>query len=250
MYMGDMPNVSKGGRSVDVREQAKAQVLVIDDDAELLVLLREWLVYEGFKAATALSGSQGLRQARKACPDLIILDLMMPEMSGWATYRQLRRVCAAPIIVLTVVADERDRIRGRAMGVDDYVTKPYSFAELRIHIRSVLERSAFSDRHMVFDDGYLRIDLRDGASVRGRRPAFMTPTESRLLIYLAGYKGQVVPCEELLVNVWGTEYASQVRYLDIYVRHLCHKLGDDPAHPRYIRANHGVGYSFVGGVPG
>jgi two-component system KDP operon response regulator KdpE len=223
------------------------RLLIIDDDLGLLALLRQWLELEGFSVATAKNGMAGLREAERLPPDLIILDIMMPRMDGWSTYTQLRNVCDAPIIVLTAMATKEDIAKGVSLGVDDYLTKPCSFDELRTRIaRALGERSASAhDRFVVFDDGHLRLDLMQGASVSGHETVHLTPTESRLLLYLARRKGQTVPHKELLVNVWGPEYEEELRYLDMYVRHLSHKIENDPRNPRYIVANQEGGYCFA-----
>lgn len=223
------------------------RLLIIDDDLGLLALLRQWLELEGFSVATAKSGIAGLREAERTPPDLILLDVMMPKMDGWTTYSQLRNICDAPIIVLTAMATKEDIAKGVSLGVDDYLTKPCSFDELRTRIaRALGERSANAhDRFVVFDDGHLRLDLMQGASVAGHETVHLTPTESRLLLYLARRKGQMVPHRELLVNVWGPEYEEQLRYLDMYVRHLSHKIENDPTNPRYIVSNQEGGYCFA-----
>jgi two-component system KDP operon response regulator KdpE len=223
------------------------RLLIIDDDLGLLALLRQWLELEGFSVATAKSGIAGLREAERTPPDLILLDIMMPRMDGWTTYSQLRNACDAPIIVLTAMATKEDIAKGVSLGVDDYLTKPCSFDELRSRIaRALGEHNANAhDRFVVFDDGHLRLDLMQGASVMGHETVHLTPTESRLLLYLARRKGQTVPHKELLVNVWGPEYEEQLRYLDMYVRHLSHKIENDPTNPRYIVSNQEGGYCFA-----
>jgi two-component system KDP operon response regulator KdpE len=223
------------------------RLLIIDDDLGLLALLRQWLELEGFTVVTAKNGMAGLREAERVPPDLVLLDIMMPRMDGWSTYRQLRGICDAPIIVLTAMATKEDIAKAVSLGVDDFLTKPCSFDELRTRIgRALGERNANAhDRFVVFDDGHLRVDLMHGASLSGRESVHLTPTESRLLLYLARRKGQTVPHKELLVNVWGPEYEEEVRYLDLYVRHLCHKIENDPMNPRYILSNQERGYCFA-----
>jgi len=223
------------------------RLLIIDDDLGLLALLRQWLELEGYSVATAKNGMAGLREAERVPPDLILLDVMMPKMDGWTTCSQLQNICGAPIIVLSAMASKEDIAEGISLGVDDYVTKPCSFDELRTRISQALgERSSSAhDRFVVFDDGHLRLDLMQGASVSGHESVRLTPTESRLLLYLARRKGQMVPHKELLVNVWGPDYEGQVRYLDTYVKHLSHKIEHDPTNPRYIVASQEGGYCFA-----
>ncbi|MBN1639962.1 MAG: response regulator transcription factor [Anaerolineae bacterium] len=223
------------------------RILIIDDDLGLLVLLRQWLELEGFQVTTAKSGESGLRKARQLSLDLIILDIMMPDMDGWVVYQQLRQASNARIMVLTALATKEDIARGVELGVDDFLVKPCGFDELRLRIRRALGHShdGVEDRFVVFDDGYLRVDLMHGASVSGHEPVDLTPTESRLLLYLARRRGQTVPSTELLVNVWGPEYEEEHRYLDLYVRHLSRKIESDPGRPRYIRTSRDRGYCFA-----
>jgi two-component system KDP operon response regulator KdpE len=223
------------------------RLLIIDDDLGLLALLRQWLELEGFSVVTAKNGMAGLREAERVPPDLILLDIMMPRMDGWSTYRQLRAICDAPIIVLTAMATKEDIAKAVSLGVDDFLTKPCSFDELRTRIgRALGERSSGAhDRFVLFDDGHLRVDLMQGASLAGHESVHLTPTESRLLLYLARRKGQTVPHKELLVNVWGPEYEEELRYLELYVRHLSHKIENDPRNPRYILNDQERGYCFA-----
>ncbi len=227
----------------------KEKVLVIDDDSGLLTLLRLGLEREGFSVSTANSGKDGLKKAYESRPDVIILDVMMPEMDGWLTCQRLRNMCDTPIIMLTARTDRADVLKGLSLGADDYLTKPCSFDELKARIRTVLRRSrtnSSNDWRDVYDDGSLCIDLRDGTVRRGGEAISLTPTESRLLLYLVSQKGRIVPHRELLTSVWGPEYAEEVGYLSVYVRYLRRKLEEDPANPQYIRTRWGMGYYFAG----
>jgi DNA-binding response OmpR family regulator len=227
----------------------KEKILVIDDDSGLLTLLRLGLEREGFSVIAANSGKEGLRQAYEARPDVIILDIMMPEMDGWLTCQRLRNMCDTPIIMLTAKTDRVDVLKGLSLGADDYLTKPCSFDELKARIRTVLRRTragSHDDWRDVYDDGSLCIDLREGTITRRGEVVSLTPTESRLLLYLVSQKGRIVPHRELLTSVWGPEYAEEVGYLSVYVRYLRRKIEDDPANPRYIRTRWGMGYYFAG----
>jgi two-component system KDP operon response regulator KdpE len=222
-------------------------ILVIDDDRELLTLLRLRLELEDLDVVTAEDGKKGLSKALETHPDAIILDIMIPEMDGWSMYRQLRKISQAPIVILTTMASRQDKARWLAWGADDYITKPFSFEELCTRIQGVLGRCILGtqNRLAIFDDGHLRVDLIDGATVRDGKSLDLTPTESRMLIYMARRKGQAVSHQELLVNMWGPDYAEEVSYLDLYVRHLCQKIELDPACPRYIHAIGNMGYCFA-----
>ena len=224
------------------------KILVIDDNTQLLTLLRLSLERDGFVVVTAESGEEGLRKAYDNHPDVIILDVMMAEMDGWMTCQRLRNVCDTPIIMLTAKSGGQDVIKGLSLGADDYLTKPCSLDELKARIQTVLRRSkgTSDSRRTVYDDGSIRIDPADGTVIRGGEPVDLTPTESRLLMYLVSQKGRIVPHRELLVNVWGPEYAAEVGYLSVYIRYLRQKLEEDPANPHYIRTRWKVGYYFVG----
>jgi len=225
------------------------KVLVIDDDPGLLTLLRLGLEREGFEVITADSGKEGLRQAYEARPDVIVLDIMMPEMDGWLVCQRLRHMCDTPIIMLTAKTSQADVLKGFSLGADDYLTKPCSFDELKARILTVLRRARASSSDAwrdTYDDGNLRIDLRDGTVIRGGEQLYLTPTESRLLMCLVSQKGQIVPHRELLVNVWGPEYAEEVGYLSVYIRYLRRKIENNPAKPTYIRTRWGRGYYFAG----
>jgi len=225
------------------------KVLVIDDDSGLLTLLRLGLEREKFQVVTANSGKEGLRKAYEARPDVIILDIAMPEMDGWLTCQRLRNMCDTPIIMLTARTDRADVLKGLSLGADDYLTKPCSFDELKARIHTVLRRAQAGSRDKwrdTYDDGNLRIDLRDGTVSRWGETISLTPTESRLLLYMVSQKGRIVPHRELLTSVWGPEYAEEVGYLSVYIRYLRRKVEEDPANPHYIRTRWGMGYYFAG----
>jgi DNA-binding response OmpR family regulator len=225
------------------------KILVIDDDSGLLTLVRLGLEREGFTVFTAESGKEGLRRAYEKRPDVIILDITMPEMDGWATCQRLRSMCDTPIIMLSARTDQADLLRGLSLGADDYLTKPCNFEELKARIRTVLRRTrGDSDDawRATYDDGNLCIDLKDGTVARQGEAIHLTPTESRLLMYLVSQKGRIVPHRELLVSVWGPEYEEEVGYLSVYIRYLRQKIEDDPSNPRYICTRWRMGYYFAG----
>jgi DNA-binding response OmpR family regulator len=226
------------------------KVLIIDDDPGLLTLLQLGLERDGFIVTTAESGKEGLRRAYEVRPDVIVLDIMMPDMDGWATCQRLRSMCDTPIIMLTARTDQADVLKGLSLGADDYVTKPCSFDELKARIRTVLRRArtgSDEDWRTVYDDDNLRIDLENGSVTRRGEPIHLTPIESRLLLYLVSQKGRIVPHKELLVSIWGPEYAEELSYLSVYIRYLRRKIEDDPSKPRYIRTRWRMGYYFADG---
>jgi two-component system response regulator VicR len=225
------------------------KILVIDDDSGLLTLLKLGLEREGFTVITADSGKEGLRRAYEVRPDVIVLDVMMPEMDGWLTCQRLRSMCDTPIIMLTAKTDQADVLKGLSLGADDYLTKPCSFDELKARIRTVLRRANVGtqeDWRAIYDDGNLRIDLKDGTIARQSEVVHLTPIESRLLMYLVSQKGRIVPHKELLIGVWGPEYAEEVSYLSVYIRYLRRKIENDPSNPHYIRTRWRMGYYFAG----
>ena len=226
-----------------------AKILIIDDDTGLLTLLRLGLEREGFTVLTAESGKEGLRTAYETHPDLVILDVMMPEMDGWMTCQRLRYVSDTPVIMLTAKSNRADILKGLSLGADDYLTKPCNFDELKARIQTVLRRAGKRSGEPwreAYDDGNLRIDLTDGTVRRRGELIHLAPTESRLLMYLVTQKGRIVPQKELLISVWGPEYEEEVGYLSVYVRYLRRKIEDDPANPKYIRTRWGIGYYFGG----
>jgi two-component system KDP operon response regulator KdpE len=226
-----------------------SRILVIDDDSGLLTLLKMGLERDGFAVTTATNGKEGLRKAYEIHPDAIILDIMMAEMNGWDTCQRLRHVCDTPIIMLTARSSGQDVVKGLSLGADDYVSKPCSLGELKARIHTVLRRSDRGGDHLrrdVYSDGCLEIDLRTGVVKKNGTVVELTPTESRLLMYLVSRRGRILAHKELLVNVWGTEYADEVKYLSVYIRYLRQKIEDDPSNPHYIRTRWKVGYHFVG----
>jgi len=225
------------------------KILVIDDDPGLLNLMRIGLEREGFTVVTARGGKEGLRRAYETHPDLILLDVMMPGMDGWMTCQRLRYVCDTPIIMLTAKASRTDVVKGLSLGADDYLTKPCNLEELKARIQTVLRRSGPSPTDQwraAFDDGHLRIDLTDGTVTRRGEVIPLSPTESRLLMYLVCQRGRIVPKKELLLSVWGPEYEDEDGYLSVYIRYLRRKIEDDPSDPRYIQTRWRVGYYFAG----
>jgi two-component system KDP operon response regulator KdpE len=223
-------------------------ILVIDDDTGLLTLLKLGLERDGFSVLTAENGREGLRKAYENRPDAIILDIMMAEMDGWVTCQRLRHICDTPIIMLTAKSSGKDVIKGLSLGADDYLAKPCSFDELKARIRTVIRRNGQSqrnDRQLAYDSKDLVISLTDGTVLRKGEPIELTPTESRLLMYLVSQRGRIVPHKELLTNVWGPEYAEEGQYLSVYIRYLRQKIENDPADPRYILTRWKVGYYFA-----
>jgi two-component system KDP operon response regulator KdpE len=226
----------------------KTKLLLIDDSQDLQKLVGMFLEREGYKVTRAANGKEGLRQLARTQPDLVLLDIMMPQVDGWETCRRIREISNVPIIMLTAKSQEIDVVRGLEMGADDYVTKPFDLSELRARIQSLLRRSqemASAEKlPSVFDDGWLHIDLVKRIVLVSGRPVDLTPTEFRLLAVLVLQAGRVIPHQQLLRQVWGPEYGNEVHYLKLYIRYLRQKLEKDPSNPEYLTTEWGVGYRF------
>ncbi|RPJ37363.1 MAG: DNA-binding response regulator [Planctomycetaceae bacterium] len=220
-------------------------ILVIDDDATLLGLLAEHLSRAAYPVITAASGTMGLQTYYDHHPDLVILDVMMPGMDGWAVCERLRETSDVPIIMLTAKGEEQDRLRGFRLGVDDYAVKPFSFTELVARVGAILARSrrASAEAHLApIVRGEVVIDLAERRVTRGGQPVRLTPTEFRLLAALAEVPGHMLSPKDLLVQVWGSEYADDVENVKRYIHYLRQKLEADAEHPQLILTERGFGY--------
>ncbi|MCC7105320.1 MAG: response regulator transcription factor [Chloroflexi bacterium] len=223
-------------------------ILIVDDEPRLLDSVRMNLEVEGFEVFEAHNGAEALERIRKLLPDIVVMDVMMPIMDGFETLRELRSFTAVPVIMLTVKADDRDVVTGLELGADDYVAKPFSQRVLLSRIKAVLRRAegntpAGSRGHIQVDDN-LEIDFdRHEVKVHGELVQ-LRPTEFRLLYHLATSPGVVLSHETLLSRVWGPEYRDASHYVRLYINYLRQKLEDDPANPRYILTERGVGYKF------
>lgn len=222
------------------------KLLIIDDDEMLSQLLLKSLRPKGFHVEVAHRGRAGLRKAFELHPDLVILDVMMPEMDGWETCRRLREMSDISIIMLTAKSQEQDLIRGFQLGVDDYIKKPFSVLELTYRIRAVLRQTQHRQQHIttVYDDDYLTIDLGRRLVKREGKPVHLTPTEFRLLSYIVRHKGVVISHKRLLKEVWGPHYEDATDCLSLYIRYLREKIEINPSTPQYIRTEWGHGYWF------
>jgi two-component system KDP operon response regulator KdpE len=222
-------------------------VLVVDDEPRLVDVVRLNLEMEGYRVLAASDGIEALDRLKEDLPDLVVLDVMMPAMDGFETLRRIREVSQVPVIMLTVRNEESDRIRGLEIGADDYLTKPYSSRELQTRIKAVLRRTftpAPPRKTRIVVDDDLTIDFsRNEVVVRGQKVA-LRPTEYRLLYHLVTNAGRLMTHEVLLSKVWGHEYRDEAQYLRLYVTYLRQKIERDPAHPRYILTERGMGYRF------
>jgi DNA-binding response OmpR family regulator len=225
----------------------KEKILIIDDDKALTEMLAQKLEPKGFEVLSAIRGLDGLKMAYENHPDLVILDVMMPEMDGWETCRRLRELSDVPILMLTGKVSDEDVVRGFQLGADDYVRKPFNLKELEGRIRAILKRSNGTEpeNNMVFDDGNIRVDLERQQVFREGKMVHLTSTEFQLLSCLVKRQGTLVPHEEILAEVWGPTYLDATACLSLYIRYLREKLEDNPGEPHYIRTKWGAGYWFA-----
>lgn len=223
-------------------------ILVVDDEERMVRFIRLNLEHDGFRVIEAFNGTQALDKVRSNLPDLVILDIMMPDIDGFEVLRILREVSSVPVIMLTAKGEEDDRVRGLELGADDYITKPFSPRELVSRVRAVLRRTeaALGTSHEVIEvDDRLKLDFdRREIWVEGKLVK-LRPTEYRLLYHLVQNAGWVVTHDQLLTKVWGYEYRDEPHYVRLYINYLRKKLEKDPSDPKYILTERGVGYRFV-----
>jgi two-component system KDP operon response regulator KdpE len=222
-------------------------ILIVDDEPRIRDLIRMNLELEHYSFLEASNGLEAMEQLREHLPDLVLLDVMMPEMDGFETLRNIREVSTVPVIMLTVRQSEQDKIRGLDLGADDYLAKPFSPRELLSRIRALLRRSfmaAPARKTVIVVDPDLKIDFsKREVIVRGQK-VVLRPTEYRLLYHLVNNAGHLLTHETLLSKVWGREYRDEAHYLRLYITYLRQKIEIDPAHPKYILTERGVGYRF------
>jgi two-component system KDP operon response regulator KdpE len=220
------------------------RILVVDDEPQLLRALRTTLEGVGYEVETAETGEAALAAASFHPPDAVLLDLVLPDMRGTDVCRELRRWSAAPIVLVSAVDDEAEKVAALDAGADDYVTKPFSIAELQARLRAVLRRTA-PDGEPVLEVGRLRVDLEKHAVSVDGRTVHLTPHEFNLLAVLARNRGKLLTHRAILREVWGPAYQLESSYLHVYVSQLRRKLEPDPTRPRYLLTETGVGYRLV-----
>jgi DNA-binding response OmpR family regulator len=224
------------------------KVLVVEDDAAMATALKDGFAYEGYDVTLARDGEAGLKAAREAAPDVVILDVMLPKMSGLDVCKRLRAEGSAlPIIMLTARGQEIDKVLGLKLGADDYVTKPFGFMELMARVEALLRRTSGGARHAeVYGFGDVVVDFKK-AELKKRGIALeVTARELKLLEYFISHRGEVVPRERLLDQVWEYDSAPLTRTVDMHVAKLRKKIEDDPADPKFIVTVHRMGYKFTG----
>lgn len=222
-------------------------ILVIDDEPQILRALRTILTEKKFRVTTASRGEEGLALAAAAPPDIVILDLGLPDISGIEVCARLREWTQIPIIILSVRDSEKDKVAALDKGADDYLTKPFSIEELLARVRVALRHSAQvqSKKDTVIRSGELEIDLAAHIVRRGIEEVKLTATEFKLLAYLASNTGRVLTHQSILAHVWDPADADHIEYLRVYMRQLRKKLEADPERPQYILTEPGIGYRFI-----
>lgn len=225
------------------------RILVVDDEPRMIGFIRMNLELEGYQVLEAHNGIAALEIIRTQLPDLVLLDVMMPEPDGFETLRMLREFSTIPVIMLTAKGEEDDKVYGLELGADDYVTKPFGSRELSSRVRAVLRRadmpSASPDQAVLKVDDRLSVDFNRREVIVNGTHTKLRPTEYRLLYHLIENAGWTVPHEQLLAKVWGYEYRDETHYVRLYVNYLREKIEEDPSNPKYILTERGVGYRFM-----
>jgi two-component system alkaline phosphatase synthesis response regulator PhoP len=229
-------------------EQSRAKILVVEDEPNMVVGLRDNFEFEGYEVITAGDGVEGLKRALEESPDLVVLDVMMPRMSGLEVCKQLRAKRASlPIIMLTARGQEVDKVVGLELGADDYVTKPFSIRELLARVKAVLRRTAVipkdQEQHSFGD---VEVDLRRCRVLKSGKALDVSSKEFELLKYFISHSGETLSRHRLLEDVWGYEHYPTTRTVDTHLVRLRQKLEPNPEEPQYFLTVHGTGYRFVG----
>lgn len=224
------------------------RILVVDDEQRMARFIRLNLEHDGFRVTEAYDGTQALEKLRLSMPDLVLLDVMLPDFDGFEVLKTIRSISTVPVIMVTAKGEEEERIHGLELGADDYVTKPFSPRELVSRVRAVLRRTEMTSEstHGIIEvDDRLKLDFDRHEVWLDGELVSLRPTEYRLLYYLVQNAGWVVSHDQILTNVWGYEYQDQPHYVRLYINYLRQKLEKDPADPKYIMTERGIGYRFV-----
>ena len=226
----------------------RRRILVVDDEERMVRFIRMNLEHDGFEVSEAFNGKEAIQKIRDVTPDLILLDVMMPDIDGFDVLETVREVSQVPVIMLTAKGEEDDRVRGLELGADDYVTKPFSPRELVSRVKAVLRRTegATGSMHGLIEvDERLKIDFDRREIWLEGKLVKLRPTEYRMLYHLVQNAGWVVTHDQLLTKVWGYEYRDEPHYVRLYINYLRQKLEANPSEPKYILTERGVGYRFV-----
>jgi DNA-binding response OmpR family regulator len=229
------------------------RILVIDDEPRYVRLMEANLKTEGFEVIKANDGQSGIELIVNQNPNLVLLDIMMPKMDGFATCQRIREFSMVPILMVTAKGEERDRVRGLNLGADDYIVKPFSAMELLARVRAVLrraERTVETSYQAIFNHDELQIDLARAEVFQNQKIVYLSATEYRILIQLAQNVGKVIPSEQLLRDVWGNEYITDKEILWVSISRLRQKLEENPHEPKHIVTRSGLGYIMPALDPG
>lgn len=229
------------------RVRKRKTILVVDDEPRMIGFIRMNLELEDHQVIEAHSGLEALDALRKQLPDLLILDVMMPDLDGFETLRMLREFSDIPVIMLTAKGEENDKVLGLELGADDYITKPFGPRELSSRIKALfrrLEKPSTAEAILRVDDR-LSVDFNQRQVIVDDAAVKLRPTEYRLLYHLIRNAGWTVPHDQILQKVWGYEYRDEAHYVRLYVNYLREKIEEDPSNPRYIITERGVGYRFI-----
>ncbi len=223
-------------------------ILVVDDEERMARFIRLNLEHDGFQVIECYRGIKAIDSIRTSMPDLVLLDIMMPDMDGFEVLKVVRETSQVPVLMLTAKGEEEDRVKGLELGADDYITKPFSPRELVSRVRAVLRRTeaaGLSSQEIIQVDERLKIDLAKREIWVEGQLVKLRPTEFRLLYHLVQNSGWVLTYDQILSRVWGYEYRDESHYVRLYINYLRQKLERDPANPKYILTERGVGYRFV-----
>ncbi|MEP7284439.1 MAG: response regulator transcription factor [Chloroflexota bacterium] len=240
--------VSRPGKVPRAAPRELKRILVVDDEPRMIGFIRMNLELEGYQVIEAHNGLQALDAVRTQLPDVILLDVMMPELDGFETLRMLREFSAIPVIMLTAKGEEDDKVFGLELGADDYVTKPFGPRELSSRVKAVLRRAELPNapEHAILKiDDRLSVDFNRREVIVNGEHIKLRPTEYRLLYHLIENAGWTVTHEQLLAKVWGYEYRDETHYVRLYINYLREKIEEDPANPKYVLTERGVGYRFM-----
>lgn len=228
----------------------KSKILLVDDDVKLSSMVKEYLEPLGYEIETAVTGKSGVEKAKNGEFDAVILDVMLPEMNGFEVLKEIRKTSAVPVLMLTALGDESDRIVGLELGADDYLPKTFSSRELLARLRSVIRRSKITQEHSLIDDAEIEIKNlvvkpQTRSAVLNGEDLHLTPIEFDLLHYLASAKNRILTRDQLLDEIAGRNFEVYDRSIDVHISSLRRKLGDDPKDPKFIKTIRATGYMLI-----
>jgi len=223
----------------------KAKIVLIDDDPETVETLSELLRRNGYEVVGVTNPEEALPTLFLQNPDLVVLDIMMPGVSGWEICSRLREFSPVPILMLTCLSRDEDKIKGLELGADDYLVKPFHPREFLLRVRKLLERAAAAPEETVVEVGEIKVDLLGGRVYKRGKEVYLTKRERQLFFYLVRHRGRIVSQDELLEALWGPGWKGGKNLLKTYIHRVRTKVEDDPQNPRYILTDRSAGYRFA-----